>query len=415
MTPDIITQVYKLAAPLLHERYRRLFAAMLARTVGLGGITVVHQATGLARTTLERGVSELERLDRGEDLGSRIRRPGGGRKGATDVDPALETALRALVEPVTRGDPESPLLWVAKSTHALAETLCAQGHQVSHQTVRRLLHEMEFSLQATRKTAEGRQHPDRNAQFEFISEQARMFLEAEQPVISVDTKKKELVGNYANGGQEWQPKGEPVGVNTHDFPEKGTSKAVPYGVYDLGADEGWVSVGISHDTAEFAAATIRTWWREMGRPRYPEARHLMITADGGGSNSTRGRLWKTCLQGLADELDLRIWVCHYPPGTSKWNKIEHRLFSRSTQNWRGRPLLSVEVIVNLIANTRLKNGTKVQVAWDNQPYEKGKKVTEEELNAVRLLLQPFHPDWNYVIVPQSELPHWPGELETVIS
>jgi len=415
MTPETLAQVYALVAPLLHERYRRLFVAMLARSCGLGGISLVSQATRVARSTIERGVTELEALDSVEAAGDYIRRPGGGRKRATERDPALVEALTRLVDPVTRGDPESPLLWISKSTAHLAEALRAQGHAVSPDTVRRLLHDLNFSLQANRKAQEGTQHPDRNAQFEFIAAQTQRFLDAEQPVISVDTKKKELVGEFYNSGQEWHPKGAPELVNTHNFPNKELGKGVPYGVYDVGADEGWVSVGISADTAEFAVATIERWWREMGRLRYSDARHLMITADGGGSNSVRGRLWKTCLQQLADRLNLRIWVCHYPPGTSKWNKIEHRLFSRITQNWRGRPLTSIEVIVNLIANTRTANGSRVGASRDPGQYPKGTQVSQEEFDQVRLLLQEFHGEWNYVIIPTAEWPDWPPtEIDAII-
>ena len=414
MTPELIAQAFTLAAPLLNERYRRLFAAMLARSYGLGGISVVAEATRLARSTIQRGVTELETLGPDAALGDRVRGPGGGKKPATVQDPGLEAALRGLVDPVTRGDPESPLLWVAKSIRHLAAALTAQGHPVSAETVRRLLHRWDFSLQANRKTKEGHQHPDRNAQFEFIADQTQRFLDEGQPVISVDTKKKELVGEYANAGREWQPKGAPEAVNTHDFPDPQLGKGIPYGVYDQGSDEGWVSVGISADTAEFAVATIERWWREMGSLRYPTARHLMITADGGGSNSVRGRLWKTSLQGLADRLDLRLWVCHYPPGTSKWNKIEHRMFSRITQNWRGRPLSSLEVIVNLIANARTASGTRVRAALDPATYEKGKQVTPEELAQVRLLLQEFHGEWNYVVIPTAEWPDWPPTEHDVI-
>ncbi len=285
---------------------------------------------------------------------------------------------------------------------------------MSHETVRQLLHDMDFSLQANRKTQEGKQHPDRNAQFEFIAAQTQRFLNAEQPVISVDTKKKELVGDYHNAGREWQPQGAPEAVRVHDFPDPALGKATPYGVYDIGADEGWVSVGITADTAEFAVATIERWWRKMGCLRYPKARHLMITADGGGSNSSRGKLWKTSLQALADKLDLRIWVCHYPPGTSKWNKIEHRMFSRITQNWRGRPLTSIEVIVNLIANARTNSGVKVRAEHDPGVYTKGTKVSQKELNDVRLLLREFHGEWNYVIIPRAEWPQWPGNDEAFI-
>jgi len=414
MTVEQIAHVYQLARPLLHERFRRLFAAMLVQSYGLGGVTLVSLATGMARSTIGRGLTELEELA-GEPLGDHIRRPGGGRKAAHVADPNLLDAVQRLVDPVTRGDPESPLCWVSKSTRHLAEALKEQGYGVSHETVRQTLRALGFTLQSNRKTKEGAQHPDRNAQFEFVAAQAQRFFAAEQPVISVDTKKKELVGEYANAGHEWQPQGRPEAVRVHDFPVPGIGKAVPYGVYDVAADEGLVSVGITADTAEFAAESIRRWWKEMGAERYPGARHLMITADGGGSNSSRGKLWKTSLQALADELDLRIWVCHYPPGTSKWNKIEHRMFSRITQNWRGRPLLSIEVIVSLIANTRLGSGKRLRARHDPGVYAKGRKVSQAELDDVRLLLQEFHPEWNYVIVPRSECPVWPLPDEAINS
>jgi hypothetical protein len=412
MTPAQVTVAYTTIAPLLQERSRRLVAALLAQSWGYGGITAVAVATGVARSTIGRGLEELERIAEGAAAGEHIRRPGGGRKKAAETDPTLLADLQGLVDPVTRGDPESPLLWVAKSTRHLAEALRQQGHRVSHETVRQLLKQLRFTLQANRKTREGGQHPDRNAQFEHLAAQVQKFLAAEQPVISVDTKKKELVGDFHNGGQEWERQGEPVAVRTHDFPDPVLGKAIPYGVYDLGADEGWVSVGIDHDTAEFAVETIRRWWREMGRPRYPDARHLLITADGGGANSVRGKLWKTALQGLADELGLRIWVCHFPPGTSKWNKIEHRMFSRITQNWRGRPLQSIEVIVNLIANTRLSNGLPLRAAHDPGQYPQGKQVPQEELDTVRLLRQEFHGEWNYVILPRAEWPDWNEAVNT---
>ncbi len=406
-----VTQIYRLAVPLLNERHRRLLAAMLAQAFGRGGIRAVAAATGVARSTIGRGLRELAAIaTAGEEGGDRIRRPGGGRKKSWDRCPALLEALKRLVDPATRGDPESPLVWVSKSTRHLAAALGEQGFSVSHETVRQMLHALDFRLQATRKTKEGKQHADRNAQFEFIAQQTQKFLEARQPVIAVDTKKKELVGEFANGGREWQPEGQPEAVRVHDFAERQGGrlvKAIPYGVYDVMADEGWVSVGIDHDTAEFAATTIQRWWETMGRQRYPDARHLMITADGGGSNSVRGRLWKTALQQLADETNLRLWVCHYPPGTSKWNKIEHRMFSRITQNWRGRPLISWEVIVNLIANTTTRCGLSLQAELDRGEYPKGKKVSNRELSQVRLLLQEFHSEWNYVILPKSEWPDWP--------
>ena len=407
MTFQVIAHVFALAAPLLHERFRRLFAAMLAQSYGLGGVTLISQATGLARSTIGRGLTELEQLPPDAPLGDYIRRPGGGRKTATEADPTLADALLRLVDPVSRGDPESPLLWVSKSTRHLATALQAQGHQVSPETVRQLLRQLDFTLQKTRKTREGGQHPDRNEQFEHIAAQGQQFLDAGQPVISVDTKKKEQVGDFQNGGREWQHKGQPEEVRVHDFVDRDLGKAIPYGVYDIGADEGWVSVGITHDTAEFAVASIRRWWEVLGAERYPEARHLMITADGGGANGSRSRLWKTSLQALADELNLRIWVCHFPPGTSKWNKIEHRLFSRITQNWRGRPLVSLEVIVNLIANTRTDRGARVRVELDAREYPTKKQVSQAELDDVRLLIQEFHGEWNYVIIPRAEWPDWP--------
>lgn len=406
MSPPEIAFAYATVAPLFHERLRRLFAAMLAQSSGRGGIAAVSAATGMARSTIGRGLRELESIAAGGEAGDHIRRPGGGRKKASAADPDLVKDLQRLVDPATRGDPESPLLWVSKSTRHLAEALRGMGHQVSHETVRLLLKELKFTLQGNRKTREGGQHPDRNGQFEHIAAQARRFMEAEQPVISVDAKKKELVGDFRNGGREWQPMGQPEEVQAHDFPDKELGKATPYGVYDIAADEGWVSVGIGHDTAEFAAASVKAWWKRMGSERYPAARHLMITADGGGSNSPRGKLWKTSLQGLADELGLRIWVCHFPPGTSKWNKIEHRMFSRITQNWRGRPLTSVEVIVSLIANTMTGSGTKLRAEKDPGKYPKGKQVSQEDLDEVRLLRQEFHGEWNYVILPKADWPDW---------
>lgn len=412
MEPEHLALFFEAARPFLHERARRLVAARLAQSLGIGGVTLVARASGLARSTIDRGLAELEPRPAPaggppEDLAAPIRRPGGGRKPADVADPELAASLHALVDPVTRGDPQSPLLWVSKSTRHLADVLRAQGHAVSHETVRQLLRKLRFRLQANRKTKEGAQHPDRNAQFEFLARQTQQFLDAEQPAISVDTKKKELIGAYANAGREWRPQGQPEAVSVHDFPDPKVGKAVPYGVYDLAADEGWVSVGITADTAEFAVETIRRWWIRMGSQRYPGARHLMITADAGGSNSARGRLWKQCLQRLADEFDLRLWVCHYPPGTSKWNKIEHRMFSRITENWRGRPLTSLEVIVNLIGNARLGKGAAIRAEPDTQTYVKGKRVSKSALADVRLILQEFHPDWNYIIVPTADCPVWP--------
>jgi transposase len=389
----------------LNERSRRLVAAVLVRSLGHGGLLRVSQMTGIARSTLGRALKELDELPTEPPAAQgRIRKAGGGRKNRRASDPTLVAALEKLIAPETRGDPESPLLWTLKSTRELAAALVAQGHTVSHETVRGLLRFLGYSLQATRKTKEGADHPDRNAQFEFINAQAEKFMQCGQPVISVDTKKKELVGDFANGGQEWQPQGEPVEVRTHDFPDKELGKVSPYGVYDLAADEGWVSVGIDHDTADFAAATIQRWWEEMGSQRYPKAQHLMITADGGGSNSSRGRLWKVALQRLADTTGLRLWVHHYPPGTSKWNKIEHRLFSWITRNWRGRPLLSHAVIVSLIQGTKTRTGLHVRAELDTRSYPTGKKVTRDELAEVRHLLQVKFGDWNYVILPKQDMP-----------
>jgi len=331
----------------------------------------------------------------------RLRRPGGGRKPITKVDPQVLRALEELVDPVTRGHPESPLRWTCKSTAKLAEELTQRNHPITDRTVARLLRQAGYSLQANRKTREGSSHPDRNAQFEYINKQVMAFQRRNQPVISVDTKKKELVGEFKNPGEEWQPKGKPQEVTVHDFPDKHLGKAIPYGVYDLASNEGWVSVGINHDTAQFAAASIRRWWSEMGSRRFPRASELLITADGGGSNSSRNRLWKKSLQELADELDLTLKVCHFPPGTSKWNKIEHRLFCFITKNWRGRPLTTYEVIVNLIASTTTKTGLVVRAAIDSKDYDTGVTVSDEEIACLRLTRAKFHGEWNYTIKPGS--------------
>ena len=354
-----IRQKFQALSPVMDERMRRQWAAAEASTLGWGGITVVSAATGLARNTIATGLRELEHRQAHPDdaVGARLRSVGGGRKPLTEIDPGLLEALDALVDPVTRGHPESPLRWTSKSTRKLAEELRHQNHSVTDRTVAALLKQSGYSLQANRKSKEGSSHPDRNAQFEHISRQVIACQRRHQPVVSVDTKKKELVGEFKNPGQEWQRKGEPEKVKVHDFPEKKLGKAIPYGVYDMARNEGWVSVGIDHDTAQFAAASIGRWWREMGSQRYPQATELMITADGGGSNSSRNRLWKVALQGLANDTSLILRVCHFPPGTSKWNKIEHRLFCFITKNWRGRPLTSYQVIVNLIANTTTEDRT----------------------------------------------------------
>lgn len=386
---------------MMDERLRRQWAATEASDLGWGGISLVARATGLARNTVMVGSRELEyrRTHPKEPVPVQIRSPGGGRKRLTDLDPGLARALEALVDPATRGHPESPLRWTCKSTSKLAEELQRQNHPVTDRTVARLLKGAGYSLQANRKTQEGASHPDRNAQFEYISQQVQAFQKQGQPVVSVDTKKKELVGEFKNSGQEWRPAGQPDQVKVHDFPDPQMGKAIPYGVYDLASNEGWVSVGIDHDTARFATASVGRWWREMGARRFPKATKLMITADGGGSNSSRNRLWKVALQELADAVGLRLEVCHFPPGTSKWNKIEHRLFCFITKNWRGRPLLSYEVIVNLIANTTTASGLVVKAALDTGQYETGIAVTDAELARVKITPAKFHGEWNYVIRP----------------
>ena len=381
---------------------RRQWAASEASALGWGGITTVSLATGLARNTILAGTHELEfRRDHpNEAVSLRIRDLGGGRKPLTKIDSGLQAALEALVDPATRGHPESPLRWTCKSTSTLATELQKQNHSVSDRTVAALLKAAGYSLQANRKTREGSSHEDRNAQFEHINRRVLSFQKHGQPVVSIDTKKKELVGEFKNAGQEWQPQGKPVEVKVHDFPEKSMGKAIPYGVYDLASNEGWVSVGIDHDTAQFAAASVRRWWQEMGFKRFDRATKLLITSDGGGSNNSRSRLWKTALQSLANDLGLILEVCHFPPGTSKWNKIEHRLFSFITKNWRGHPLTSYQVIVNLIANTTTKAGLVVKAALDTSRYETGISVSDEELARVKIIPAKFHGEWNYTIRPK---------------
>jgi hypothetical protein len=392
---------YAALASLMDERMRRQWAAAEARSYGWGGIRAVSHATGLSPNTIAKGLAELKAHEANPAAArpSRLRKAGAGRKRATDADPELATALERLVDPVTRGDPQSPLRWTCKSTAQLARELTRQGHPVSPRTVGRLLKASGYSLQGNRKTKEGGDHPDRNAQFEHINATVVDFQQRAQPVISVDTKKKELVGEFRNGGREWQHEGEPVEVLVHDFMDKELGKAIPYGVYDLTENEGWVSVGIDHDTARFAAEAIHRWWRKMGSKRYRGARELLITADGGGSNGSRSRLWKVALQGLVNRLRLPVHVCHFPPGTSKWNKIEHRMFCHITQNWRGRPLVSHEVIINLIANTGTAQGLKIQAELDPARYPIGVKVTDEELADVQLKPSAFHGEWNYSVVP----------------
>jgi hypothetical protein len=388
----------------MDERMRRHWAAAEAAELGWGGVSAVAAATGLSRTTITAGLHELrhraEHLD--APTAPRIRRPGGGPKRLTEKDPGLLSALEALVDPVTRGDPDSPLRWTCKSTRRLAEELARQGHRVCPRSVAALLQGAGYRLQANRKTREGGQHPDRNAQFAYINAQVAALQRRGQPVVSVDTKKKELVGDFKNGGREWRPEGQPEEVRAHDFQDKGLGKAIPYGVYDLTNNQGWVSVGVDHDTAPFAARSIRRWWEEMGAERFPRARELAITADGGGSNSCRSRLWKVALQGLADALGLRLRVLHFPPGTSKWNKVEHRLFCHITQNWRGQPLVSREAIVSLIGSTTTRAGLIVRAALDTERYPTGIKVSDEELAAVQLTPHEFHGDWNYTIKPRKQ-------------
>jgi hypothetical protein len=390
--------------PLMDERLKRRWAAAEALELGWGGLSAVAEATGLSMNTLRRGVHELQTPSTELATGSsrpRVRRPGGGRKTLAGLDPTLVNDLEKLVDPVTRGDPESPLRWTCKSTRHLADQLTRQGHRVSPGTVATLLKQMDYSLQANRKTREGSSHPDRNQQFEYINAMVYQFLERGQPVISVDTKKKELVGDYKQGGREYQPKGHPEETGCYDFKDKVLGKAIPYGIYDQISDQGWVRVGIDHDTAEFAVATLGSWWVNMGQEVYPEAQELLITADGGGSNGIRNRLWKMSLQRLADEIGLKVSVCHFPPGTSKWNKIEHQMFNRITQNWRGRPLRSLEIIVNLIGDTKTRSGSRIRVELDRHQYPTGIKVSDEEYAKIRIERAEFHGEWNYSILPRQ--------------
>ena len=396
-----IASRYASLSTLMDERMRRQWAAAEARSYGWGGIRAVSRATGLSPNTISKGLVELETHEANPSAprSGRLRKPGAGRQRACVADPGLAAALERLVDPVTRGDPQSPLRWTCKSTTQLARELTRQGHPVSPRTVGRLLKASGYSLQGNRKTKEGADHPDRNAQFEHINGTVADFQKRGQPVISVDTKKKELVGQFRNDGREWHRKREPIEVRVHDFMDKELGKAIPYGVYDLTANQGWVSVGIDHDTARFAAEAIYRWWKKMGSRRHRGARELLITADGGGSNGSRCRLWKVALQGLADRLGIPIHVCHFPPGTSKWNKIEHRMFCHITQNWRGRPLLSHEVIVSLIANTTTAQGLQIHAELDTSNYPTGVKVSDEELAAVNLRQANFHGDWNYSVLP----------------
>jgi hypothetical protein len=397
-----IRHAYEALLPEMDERMRRQWAAAEARRLGYGGVTAVSRAIGLSRTTIAAGLAELDLPAwRRSREAMRVRRPGGGRHPLTESDPQLLGALESLIEPVTRGDPESPLRWTCKSTRRLAEELTRMGHPVGRETIATLLHEAGYSLQADCKTREGSCHPDRDAQFRYIDRMVRKRMRKEQPAVSVDTKKKELVGDFKNNGREWHLKGQPPQVRVHDFQDKTLGKVIPYGVYDILNDQGYVSVGTDHDTAQFAAHSIRTWWTQMGCRQFRQADELLITADGGGSNGSRCRLWKLCLQQLADELRIGLVVCHFPPGTSKWNKIEHRLFSFITQNWRGRPLDSRETVVNLIANTTTRTGLFVKAALDTNHYETAIKVSDAELARLRMSRHSFHGDWNYTIKPRS--------------
>jgi Rhodopirellula transposase DDE domain len=399
-----IREKYERLKPHLEEKGKRLWAANEALSFGPGGVRAVAEALQISTHTILEGKRELQGEPRGADSGvveGRQRRPGGGRKSALEKQPQLLSALERIVDPATRGDPMAPLRWTSKSLHHIVSELGEKGYSISSTTASKLLQEeLGYSLQALQKTREGISHPDRDAQFQYINRQCQAFQQRHQPVISVDSKKKELVGDFKNGGREWHHKGEPEPVRTHDFEDKQKGKVTPHGVYDIGRNHGWVSVGIDHDTAEFAVDSIRHWWKRMGRPAYPEAKELLITADSGGSNSYRARLWKCRLQKLADETRMNITVCHFPPGTSKWNKIEHRMFCHITANWRGRPLESLEVIVNLIANTRTSKGLTIQADLNPNSYLKGIKISDEEMSRLNITPAEFHGEWNYCISPR---------------
>jgi len=394
---------YAALAPVLTERSRRYWAATEARALGHGGIALVIRATGISRSTIQRGIRELDATTAAAPP-TRIRRAGGGRKSLTAIDPTLLQDLDALVEPTAPGDPESPLRWCCESTRTLAFALQALGHQVSHTVVAELLRELGYSLQSNVKTTEGRQHPDRDAQFRYLAATVARAQTQRQPAVSVDTKKKELVGAFKNPGQTWRPTGEPEPVRVHDFivPEPGGGKAIPYGIYDLQRDEGWVSVGIDHDTASFAVNALRRWWEKMGRAAYPAARTLVITADAGGSNGSRLRLWKWELQQFANRTGLTITVCHFPPGTSKWNRIEHRLFSHIAMNWRGKPLVSLAAIVSLIGSTHTRSGLRVRSEVDARQYPAGVRITNAQMATLHLTPHDFHGEWNYTIHPRRQ-------------
>jgi len=393
-----VRQRFARLAPYLSEQTRRFWAATESLTIGRGGVALVAAATGIARATILRGQQDLNQP---QTLAlPHQRRPGGGRKPLRETDPTLLRDLDRLIAPHTRGDPQSPLRWTCKSTYQLAEALQQQGHAVSQRTVYTLLDDLDYSLQVNRKTEEGTDHPDRDAQFEYIYRQVKHFQKEGQPVVSVDAKKKEPIGNYGNPGEEWEKRKQPRRVRTHDFPDDEQGQAALYGIYDLTRNAGWVNVGISHNTAQFAVASIRSWWRKLGQARYPRASKLLLTADAGGSNGYRTRLWKRCLQEFADGCGLPIHVCHFPPGTSKWNKVEHRLFSFISKNWRGRPLESLAVIVNLIAHTQTKTGLHVDASLDYGVYETGIEVSDAEMMSLRVKAQKFHGEWNYIILPR---------------
>jgi len=405
VTEDAILKVltkYESLASLMDEKMRRHWAATEAAALGWGGISAVAQVTGLSRNTIMAGITEIEQQQPTDNIDEqfRVRRPGGGRKLLGETDRRLYRDLEKLLDSSTRGHPQSPLRWTSKSSRHLADELERMGHQVSYHTVTNLLHQMDYSLQGNRKTQEGAQHPDRDAQFQHISQKVITFQKRRQPVISVDTKKKELIGDFKQKGREWRPKGDPVKVRVHDFMDQDLGKAIPYGVYDLTCNQGWVSVGIDHDTAQFAVETIRRWWFEMGRLVYPQATDLLVTADAGGSNGSRSRLWKVMLQELANELGLRITVCHFPPGTSKWNKIEHRMFCHITANWRGQPLVSRAIVVNLIGSTKTESGLRINAKLDLHKYPTGIEVSDNELAAVNLKKDKFHGEWNYTVIPE---------------
>jgi len=397
----MVEEKYEIIGEVLDERGRRLWAAAEAKYLPHGGVSIVAKATGMSRTTIHAGMKELEAEERRSLPVGRSRKPGGGRKAVTHHAPDIMEALDKLVEPTTRGDPESPLRWTCKSTRRLAAELQQQGYQIGDRKVADLLYQMRYSLQANAKTIEGNQHPDRNAQFEYINDQTKEFHHRHQPVISVDTKKKELVGDFRNSGREWRPQGEPEKTRVHDFEDKELGKVIPYGIYDLHDNSGWVSVGIDHDTSDFAIDSILSWWKQMGRKTYGDAKELLIMADGGGSNSSRSRLWKIGVQRLANTTGLQIHVCHFPPGTSKWNKIEHRMFSFITQNWRGQPLVSHETIVNLIGSTTTAAGLRIKAKLNSKKYPVGIKVDNSELASIRLKPARFHGEWNYTVTPHT--------------